>query len=160
MIEVGEDELIRLIFDVRQVFRGDWAGPVLVVLRRGSMQYRELRDEMGHYSFFDRWSSKERTLSNSELARTLTRMTQDGLLIRTERPGEWHRAVSYELSVEGRQMIERFTPLLRGLPTGPTSSSGCWTGAPAVATSRASRQTRSLPRRCRPRSRPRSTVRP
>jgi DNA-binding HxlR family transcriptional regulator len=113
MIEVGEDELIRLIFDVRQVFRGDWAGPVLVVLRRGSMQYRELRDEMGHYSFFDRWSSKERTLSNSELARTLTRMTQDGLLIRTERPGEWHRAVSYELSVEGRQMIERFTPLLR-----------------------------------------------
>lgn len=113
MIEADEDELIRLIFDVRQVFRGDWAGPILVVLRRGSMQYRELRDEMGHYSVSDRWSGKERTLSNSELARTLTRMTQDGLLIRTETPGEWHRTVSYELSVEGREMMERLTPLLR-----------------------------------------------
>lgn len=113
MIEADEDLLIRLTFDLRQIARGDWTGTILVVLsRRGRMQYRRLRDEMAEYSFVDPWSGKKRALRDSELSRTLTRMTEDGLLKRNELPGQWHPAVSYELSDHAHQMLDKITVVL------------------------------------------------
>lgn len=112
VIDSDEDALIRLAFDLKQVWRGDWMGALMVLLRRGRMQYRDIRDEMAGYAFHDPWTDKKRSLSNSELSRTLTRMTDDGWLIRTETPGEWHPNVSYALSDAGQEAIEG---LLTGL---------------------------------------------
>lgn len=106
MIDPEEDELIRLTFDMRHVWRGDWTAPLMLLLRRGRMRYRDIRDEMAGYTFHDPWTDKNRTLSNSDLARTLARMTHDGWLIRTEIPGEWHSNVSYALSEEGYTAVE------------------------------------------------------
>lgn len=112
MIDPEEDELIRLTFDLRQVWRGDWTGPLMLLLRRGRMQYRDIRDEMADYAFYDPWAGKRRALSNSDLARSLARMTKDGWLTRTETPGEWHPNVSYALSDAGQEAVE-------GLVAGP-----------------------------------------
>lgn len=112
MIDPDEDMLIRLTFDLRQVWRGDWTGPVMILLRRGQMQYRDIRDEMADYTFYDPWTRKHRALSSSELARCLVRMTKDGWLIRTETPGEWHSNVSYALSDAGEEAVA-------GLVAGP-----------------------------------------
>lgn len=153
MIDSDEDALIRLTFDLRQVWRGDWMGALMVLLRRGRMQYRDIRDEMAGYAFQDPWTDKKRALSNSELSRTLTRMTDDGWLIRTETPGEWHPNVSYALSDAGHEAIE-------GLVTGLLS----WSrrnhaffaralrrrGRASAADERDSRQSRTLLWRSQP----------
>jgi DNA-binding HxlR family transcriptional regulator len=113
-INDGEDEFVRLTFDLRQVARGEWTWALMILLRRGPMQYRDIRDEMAGYSFDDPWTGKTRSLSNSELARALGRMTVDGWLIRTEAPGEWRPLVTYALSNPGREHIRMLTegPLL------------------------------------------------
>lgn len=111
MVDHDEDALIRLMFDLRQVWRGDWGGAVLVVLRRGRMQYSKLRDEMAGYSFVDPWNGKKRSLADSELSRTVTRMTEDGWLVRTEAPGPLRPLVSYELSHDAWQWMERAAPM-------------------------------------------------
>ncbi len=108
MIDPDEDVLIRLTFDLRQVWRGDWTGPLMILLRRGRMQFRDIRDEMADYAFDDPWTGKKRALSSSELARCLVRMTQDGWLTRTETPGEWHPNVSYALSDAGQEAVKGF----------------------------------------------------
>jgi DNA-binding HxlR family transcriptional regulator len=112
VIDSDEDALIRLTFDLRQVWRGDWVGAVLIVLRRGRMQFSALRDEFANYSFADPWTHKTRALSSSDLSRALGRMTEDGWLIRTERPGEWHPTVSYELSSDARIALRTLTRLV------------------------------------------------
>lgn len=98
--------------DLKQVFRGDWVGTVLVMLRHGRRQYRELRDETQTWSLQDLWTGKDRQLRNSELARTLARMVDDGLLLRTPVPHQWQPAVFYELSDAGRELLAAVTPLL------------------------------------------------
>jgi DNA-binding HxlR family transcriptional regulator len=114
VIDSDEDELIRLAFDLRQVSRGDWIAPMMVLLRRGPMQSREIRDEMANHKFEDDWIGKKRSLSPSDASRLLTRMTEDGWLTRTETPGQWHPTVTYELSPEGREFVETIViPALR-----------------------------------------------
>jgi DNA-binding HxlR family transcriptional regulator len=106
VIDSDEDELIRLAFDLRQVARGDWLIPMMVLLRRGPMQSRDIRDEMANHKFEDDWIAKKRSLSPSDASRLLTRMTDDGWLTRTETPGQWHPTVSYELSPAGHDFAE------------------------------------------------------
>lgn len=108
-----EDEaLIRRMNDLKQVFRGDWVSTIMIMLRRGGKQYGQLRDEVQSWSFDDPWSGKRRSLSNGELARTLGRMVEDGLLVRTEMSSQWQPAVFYELSEEARQTLAAIVPLL------------------------------------------------
>ncbi len=114
-----DDELIRRMNDLKQVFRGDWVGTILVMLRRGRMQYRQLRDETQAWSLQDPWTGKQRTLSNGELARTLPRMVEDGLLIRTEVPNQWQPAVFYALSRAGEELLAAVTPLLDWVGNNP-----------------------------------------
>jgi DNA-binding HxlR family transcriptional regulator len=107
VIDPDEDELIQLTFDLRQVWRGDWNGAILIVMRRGPMQFHEIRDEMKTCKFDDPWIGSKRTLSPSEVSRSLTRMTKDGWLIRTETPAPQMRStVTYELSPEGRNFVD------------------------------------------------------
>jgi DNA-binding HxlR family transcriptional regulator len=106
VIDSGEDELVQLTFDLRQVARGDWTWALMILLRRAPMmQYRDIRDELAGYSFDDPWTGKKRSLANSELSRALTRMTADGWLVRKATPGEWRPTVSYGLSEAGREHI-------------------------------------------------------
>lgn len=108
MIDSDEDELIRLAFDMRQVARGDWLVPMMVLLRRGPMRSREIRDEMANHQFEDDWIDKKRSLSPSDASRLLTRMTDDGWLTRTKTPGQdqWNPRVTYQLSPAGRDFAE------------------------------------------------------
>lgn len=114
-----DDELIQRMNDLKQVFRGDWVGTILVMLRRGGKQYRQLRDETQAWSLQDPWTGKNRTLSNGELARTLTRMVEDRLLVRTEVPNQWQPAVFYELSDAARQLLAAVDPLLTWVGDNP-----------------------------------------
>lgn len=107
-----DDQLIRRMNDLSHVFRGAWVSTVLIMLRDGRRQYRELRDEVSGWSFRDPWTGKQRSLNNSELARTLARMVDDGLLVRTEQQAQWQPAVFYELSAEAREMLAAVQPLL------------------------------------------------
>lgn len=107
-----DEDLVRRMNDLRQVFRGDWVGALLVVLRSGGKQYRVLRDEMRSWSFEDPWTGRRRSLSNGELARTLGRMVQVGLLVRTEVAAQWQPAVFYELSEQARGLLAAIGPLL------------------------------------------------
>lgn len=114
-----DDRLIRRMNDLSHVFRGAWVSTVLVMLRGGRRQYRELRDEVDSWSFLDPWTGKQRSLNNSELARTLARMVEDGLLVRTEQAAQWQPAVFYELSSEAREMLAAVQPLLDWAETHP-----------------------------------------
>ena len=107
-----DEQLIQRMNDLKQVFRREWIGPILVALGHGGKRYRELRDEMDAWSFHDPWIGKRRSLSNGELARTLGRMVEDGLLARTEVSGQWQPAVFYDLTDEARQLLAAGMPLL------------------------------------------------
>lgn len=125
MIDSNEAELIRLAFDLRQVARGDWILPMMVLLRRGPMQSREIREDMSNHKFEDDWIGRTRSLSPSDASRLLTRMTEDGWLTRTETeaPGQWHPAVTYELSPAGRDFAETVAvPALQWLREHPEIS--------------------------------------
>jgi len=107
-----DDSLIQQMNDLKQVFRGDWVGTVLVMLRRGRRRHRELRDNIRNWSLQDPWTGIRRRLNNAELARTLARMTDDGLVIRTPVSDQWQPAVFYELSNAGQELLAAVSPLL------------------------------------------------
>lgn len=107
-----DEELIQRMNNLKQVFRGDWAGAIMVMLRRGGKQYRELRDELRSWSFDDAWLGRRRSVSNGELARTLGRMVEDGLVIRTEMSAQWQPAVFYRLSDHADQVLAAIAPVL------------------------------------------------
>jgi DNA-binding HxlR family transcriptional regulator len=107
-----DEDLILRIYDLKQVLRADWVGAILILLNRGPQHYSELRDQMTAWSFQDPWSGKKRALGNGVLARTLTRMTEDGLLVRTELPTQWQPAVRYELSERARRLLDALRPVL------------------------------------------------
>lgn len=111
-MESDDEDLILRIYDLKQVLRADWVGPVLVLLVHGPKHYSELRDEMQAWSFQDPWSGRERAVGNGEFARTLSRMTEDGLLVRTELPTRWQPAVVYELSDHARGLLAELGPAL------------------------------------------------
>jgi DNA-binding HxlR family transcriptional regulator len=102
------------VMDIKAILRGDWAGAILVLLGDGRQwQFRAVRDEMATWVFHDPWAGRRRSLSASELTRTLGRMVEDGLLVRTEMLSQWQPAVFYELSSEARSMVAAAQPLLR-----------------------------------------------
>lgn len=111
-MDADDERLVRRINDLKQVFRLEWVGAILIALSHGQKRYRELRDEMIAWSFHDPWTGTRRSLSNGELARTLPRMVEDGLLHRTEVSGQWQPAVFYDLTEAARELLEHAGPLL------------------------------------------------
>lgn len=114
VMDTTDHELMSVLYDIHRLLGRDWIGAITVALQHGPRQYCELRDETRHWSFPDPWSpnNRRRTLCEGVLVDTLTRMTQDGLLIRHETPGEWHTTVHYELSTYTYQILTALQPLI------------------------------------------------
>lgn len=77
-------ELLRQFYDLKQLFNDKWAPAILVTLAEGRMRRVDILSTLQSLSYGAEWSDKQTPLHDSIFARTLKRMTEEGLLLRTE----------------------------------------------------------------------------
>ncbi|MFD2420369.1 winged helix-turn-helix transcriptional regulator [Amycolatopsis pigmentata] len=75
--------LLRQLYDLKQLFNDKWAPAIVVTLARGEMRRADILSTINSFSYGEEWSDKQKPLHDSMLARTLKRMTGEGLLLRT-----------------------------------------------------------------------------
>ncbi|NKQ59016.1 helix-turn-helix transcriptional regulator [Amycolatopsis sp. K13G38] len=77
-------ELLRQFYDLKQLLSDKWAPAILVTLAEGRMRRVDILSTIHSFSYGEEWSDRNAPLQDSILARTLKRMTEEGLLVRTE----------------------------------------------------------------------------
>lgn len=82
---VEDERFLRGLYDLKYLFGDKWAPAILVTLSDGPMRQKEILSTISSYSVGEEWSDKHATLHDSILARTLKKVTEEGLLARTRR---------------------------------------------------------------------------
>jgi DNA-binding HxlR family transcriptional regulator len=88
------------LYDLKYLFGDKWAPAILVTLSGGPMRRKEILSTISSYSIGEEWSDKHTVLHDSILARTLKKMTEEGLLTRTRRTETFPVTVTYSLKPE------------------------------------------------------------
>lgn len=104
--------LLRGWYDVRALLAAEWTPAIVVALRDGPLQYKEILAAAGAARPGLRWGRRHRRLHDSILSRSLQAMTRDGLLERHETPGSFPPSVQYCLTDACREMLEALEPLV------------------------------------------------
>lgn len=92
-------ELLRQFYDLKLLFNDKWAPAILVTLAEGKMRRVDIFSTIKSFSYGVEWSDKQKPLQDSTLARTLKRMTEEGLLVRAESdPPTFPAEVYYSLT--------------------------------------------------------------
>ncbi len=92
-------------YSVRELTAGVWTPAVLFALRDGALHFTDILTTVRTYSFTGDWPVHHVTLHDSILARTLKRLTEDGLLDRDEADGAFPPSVQYGLTAAGREIL-------------------------------------------------------
>jgi DNA-binding HxlR family transcriptional regulator len=107
----GDERFLRGLYDLKYLFRDKWVPAILFTLSDGPMQRKDIFSTISSYSIGEEWSDKHNTLHDSILARTLKKMTEEGLLIRERRTETFPARVIYSLTPE----VLEFLPLTESL---------------------------------------------
>ncbi len=92
-------------YSARAMTAAEWAPAIMCVLADGPLHYRDLLAEVRRIEPSDGWPRRHITLHDSMLARSLKRLTDDGLLCRDEDRTGFPPAVCYSLSRAGREFL-------------------------------------------------------
>lgn len=95
---VGDERFLRGLYDLKYLFGDKWAPAILVALSGGPMRRKEILSTISSYSIGEEWSDKHAVLHDSILARTLKKMTGEGLLTRIRCTKTFPVTVTYELN--------------------------------------------------------------
>jgi DNA-binding HxlR family transcriptional regulator len=95
-----DERLLRGLYDLKYLFGDKWIPAILVVLSDGPMRRKEILSTIRSYAIGEDWSVKNNKLQDSVLERTLTKMTEGGLLTRERRTENFPAAVVYSLTPE------------------------------------------------------------
>jgi DNA-binding HxlR family transcriptional regulator len=99
-MKVDDERFLRGLYDLKYLFGEKWAPAILVTLSDGPMRRKEILSTISSYSIGEQWSDKHAVLHDSILARTLKKMTEEGLLTRTRCTETFPVQVIYSLKPE------------------------------------------------------------
>jgi DNA-binding HxlR family transcriptional regulator len=102
----GDEGFLRGLYDLKYLFGDKWVPAILVTLSDGPMQRKEILSTISSYSIGEEWSDKHAVLHDSILARTLKKMTEEGLLTRTRNTQAFPVTVTYSLNPEVLTLAE------------------------------------------------------
>jgi DNA-binding HxlR family transcriptional regulator len=105
-MKVGDERFLRGLYDLKYLFGDKWAPAILVTLAGGPMRRKEILSTVGSYSIGEEWSDKRTVLHDSYLARTLKKMTEEGLLTRIRCTKTFPATVTYSLNPEVLEFLE------------------------------------------------------
>lgn len=108
---VIDEQFLRDLYSLRHLFGDKWVPAINVTLSHGPMRRAEILSTITSYSFGEEWSGKPVVLHDSILTRTLRKMTEEGLLIRTRDESTFPPKVFYALRPEIAEFIELLKPL-------------------------------------------------
>jgi DNA-binding HxlR family transcriptional regulator len=92
-------------YSARAITAAEWAPAIMWALRDGALHYRDLLLAVRRIEPSEGWPRRHVTLHDSMLARTLRRMTDEGLICRVEDRSGFPPAVCYSLSEAGRDFL-------------------------------------------------------
>jgi DNA-binding HxlR family transcriptional regulator len=104
-MNAGDERLLRGWYDLKYLFGDKWAPAIVVTLSGGPMRRKELFATISSYSIGKEWSDKH-VLHDSILARTLKKMTEEGLVTRTSDTTSFPHRVYYTLNPEVSAYLE------------------------------------------------------
>jgi len=110
---VGNEEFLRDLYNVKYLFGDKWAPAIIVALANGKMRRATILSTINSYSIGEEWSNKHTVLHDSILARTLKKMTGEGLLVRTRSVDIFPPRVYYSLAPEIAEFLRVVGPLVR-----------------------------------------------
>ncbi|GLY71381.1 winged helix-turn-helix transcriptional regulator [Amycolatopsis taiwanensis] len=107
-----DGELLRQFYDLKQLFNDKWAPAILATLADGEVRRVDILSTIKSFSYGAEWSDKQTSLQDSMLARTLKRMTEEGLLVRTESdPPTFPAEVYYSLTPPMEEFLVAVGPV-------------------------------------------------
>ena len=111
MLTPADDDFLACWYDARALTAADWTPSILMALLHGPLHYREIRSMVASFQVSDRRTLRPRTFHESSLSRTLSRMTDDGLLERHKCSGAFPPSVTYSLTPAGRAIVDAAVPM-------------------------------------------------
>ena len=106
---VGNEEFLRGLYNLRYLFGDKWAPAIIVALANGKMRRAKILSTVNSYSI---GSDKHAVLHDSILARTLKKMTREGILVRTRRAEIFPPRVYYSLNPEIVEFLRVVEPVV------------------------------------------------
>ncbi|WP_027946978.1 winged helix-turn-helix transcriptional regulator [Amycolatopsis taiwanensis] len=107
-----DGELLRQFYDVKQLLNDKWAPAILVTLAEGEMRRADILSTINSFSYGAEWSDRQTPLQDSILARALKKMTEEGLLVRTEsNPPTFPAEVYYSLTPPMEEFLVAIGPV-------------------------------------------------
>ncbi|CAM4296380.1 helix-turn-helix domain-containing protein [Kibdelosporangium persicum] len=114
-----DEQFLRDLYNVRYLFADKWAPAINVTLSHGPMRRAEILSTIKSYSLDKEWSDKNSVLHDSILARTLKKMTEEGLLVRTRDTETFPPKVFYSLRPEVAELLKLLEPLVEWVRRNP-----------------------------------------
>ena len=116
---VGDERLLRGLYDLKYLFGDKWVLAILVLLLKGPMRRKEILSTLNSYLIGKEWSDKHTVLHDSYLARVLKKMTEEGLLVRAEDRESFPVRVYYSLKPEVVEFLELSRAMLTWVDANP-----------------------------------------
>jgi DNA-binding HxlR family transcriptional regulator len=107
----ADDDFLACWYDARALTAANWTPSILMALLDGPLHYREIKSIVTSFRVSDRRTLRPRTFHESSLSRTLSRMTNDGLLDRRECSGAFPPSVTYSLTPAARAIVDAVVPM-------------------------------------------------
>jgi DNA-binding HxlR family transcriptional regulator len=107
----ADDDFLACWYDARALTAADWTPSILMALLDAPLHYREIKSIVSSFRVSDRRTLRPRTFHESSLSRTLSRMTDDGLLERRECLGAFPPSVTYSLTPAARAIVDAAVPM-------------------------------------------------
>lgn len=106
-----DQEFLHHFYDLRQLLIDKWAPAIVVTLAHGKMRRADILATINSFSYGEEWTGQPKQLQDSILSRTLKRMTEEGLLLRTQTDSKSFPAeVYYSLSPEMEEFLTVVEP--------------------------------------------------
>jgi DNA-binding HxlR family transcriptional regulator len=103
---VGDERFLRSLYDLKYLFGDKWAPAIVVALASGPMRRKEILSTISSYSIGEEWSDRHAVLHDSILARTLKKMTEEGILSRRRDTETFPARVYYSLNPEVVELLD------------------------------------------------------
>ena len=111
-MNVGAENFLRRLYDLKYLVGDKWTLAILVTLSDGPMRRVEILSTINSYSIGEEWSDKHAILHDSMLARTLKKMTEEGLLVRARRTDIFPPEVFYSLTEDAVEFLQLTEPAI------------------------------------------------
>jgi DNA-binding HxlR family transcriptional regulator len=100
------------LYDLKYLVGDKWTLAILVTLSGGPMRRVEILSTINSYSIGEEWSDKHAILHDSILARTLKKMTEEGVVTRTRRTETFPPQGFYSLTQDALEFLQLAEPAI------------------------------------------------